>query len=431
MAVLALREYERITCGDVFDAKRRVITLSQHHSLERFAEDYRRRFKVTIFQHGPRQSLVAQNFVGIINLGQDQIEVLPKIEGEISQVRHNLVRMIASVFDIDLYAVGASLMDEAPDSILEVLIRLFCDQLWQAVHRGMVRRYENRQENLTVLRGRLSVATQIRHNLARPDRLACEYDEFNENNHLNQSLKTALKVLQRVARSQANQRNIAELLFCFHDVDDVAPTAIKWHLVSTDRLTVRYKSILAMARVFIEGRSPDVVSGGADGFALLFDMNELFEGYIGAVTRRLFSSKKLTVSLQGPKRHLAEYTNGVPVFALRPDIVVSENNAVEFIVDTKWKRLDGMAYREGVVVGDVYQMYAYSSKYVAPDVVLLYPHHGGLGAWRPRRAEYWLNEVDSLVGGKRRRVGVSTVDLRDLNTVALQLKQIFPGYAAP
>lgn len=53
--------------------------------------------------HGPRLSLVAQNLVGLINLGRDQLEILPKIEGTMSQVRHNLPRMIFVVLDLELY----------------------------------------------------------------------------------------------------------------------------------------------------------------------------------------------------------------------------------------------------------------------------------------------------------------------------------------
>lgn len=424
MAVLAVREYERITCGESFDTVNRVVRPDQHRALERFSETYQKLHKVTVFQYGPRSSLVAQNFVGVINLGRDQVEVLPKIEGDISQVRHNLAKMISVVMDLELLDDDSTKVDKHSDSILEILVRLFCQKLWQCIRRGMVRRYETRSENLTMLRGRLSVADQIRHNLARPDRLACVFDEFSENNPLNQTLKAALRVLSKVAKTQANQRNIAELLFCFQDVDDAVPGAINWGQAGTNRLSVRYKPVLALARLFIEGKSPDVVSGSGDGFALLFDMNQLFESYVGAVAKHVFSKDGLTVSLQGPKRHLARLASGSPVFELKPDIVASKDGEISFIIDTKWKRLKEQAYREGVTSTDVYQMYAYSIQYASPDVLLLYPHHSELGEWKPRRAEYWVHGVDGR-RGLNQRVCVSSLDLRDLNSVPAQLKNMF------
>ena len=424
MAVLELREFERITCGDDFDSVKRVVTASQHRALERFSEEYQRQHNVTVFHHGPRKSLIAQNFVGVVNLGRDQVEILPKIEGEVPQVRHNLVRMISAVLDLSLYDSDASKVEKHTGSILEVLIRLFCQKLWQCVRRGMVRQYEVRNENLAMLRGRISMPEQIRLNIARPDRLACVFDEFSENNPLNQALKAALQVLRRVAKTQANQRNLAELLFCFQDVDDVTPAAIDWPRAGTNRLSVRYKPLLVMARLFIEGKSPDVVSGSGEGFALLFDMNQLFESYVGVVAKQVFARDGLTVTLQGPTRHLARVANGSPVFQLKPDIVARGDDGIAFIIDTKWKRLKEQVYREGVTSTDVYQMYAYSTQYASPEVLLLYPHHRDLGEWKSRRAEYWVHGVGGTFD-LNQRVCVSSLDLQDLNTVPAQLRDMF------
>jgi 5-methylcytosine-specific restriction enzyme subunit McrC len=427
MAVLELREFERITCGEAFDPTKRVVTAAQHRALERFSEEYQKQHKVAVFQHGPRKSLVAQNFVGVVNLGRDQVEILPKIEGAVPQVRHNLVAMISVVLDLALFDSDSTKVEKHSGSILEVLIGLFCQKLWQCVRRGMVRQYEIRNENLAMLRGRVSMAEQIRLNLARPDRLACVFDEFSENNPLNQALKAALQVLKRVAKTQANQRNLAELLFCFQDADDVAPAAIDWSRVSTNRLSARYKPLLAMARLFIEGKSPDVVSGAGDGFALLFDMNQLFESYVGAVAKRMFAKEGLEVSLQGPKRHLAHVASGSPVFELRPDIVARDGDDIAFVIDTKWKRLKEQANREGVTSTDVYQMYAYSTQYATPDVFLLYPHHKELGEWKARRAEYWVHGVNGNLD-LNQRVSVSSLDLHDLRTVPEQLRSIFSSH---
>ena len=430
MAVLALREFERITCGEAFDPEGRVVRADQHRALERFSEEYQKQHKVTVFQHGPRLSLVAQNFVGIVNLGRDQVEILPKIEGDVSQVRHNLAKMISVAMNLELYDADVSKVDKNSDSILEVLIRLFCQKLWQCVRRGMVRQYEIRNANLAMLRGRLSVPEQIRVNFGRPDRLACVFDEFSENNPLNQALKAALHVLSRVAKTQANQRNLAELLFCFQEVDDVVPSAVNWTRTVTNRMSARFKPVLALARLFIEGKSPDVVSGSGDGFALLFDMNQLFEGYVGAVAKRVFAKEGLEVSLQGPKRHLARVAGGSPVFELKPDIVARGDDGIAFIIDTKWKRLKEQVFREGVTSTDVYQMYAYSTQYASPDVFLLYPHHTDLGEWMPKRAEYWIHGL----GGSfdlNQRVCVSSLDLQDLKTVPAQLLRMFPSQEKP
>ena len=425
MSVLSVQEFQHIHCAKSFDCIERSVTEQQHGLLERFNEDYRRRLKISVFQHGPRRRLTAQNYVGIINLGRHQVEVLPKIECDENQVRRSLARMISMAMDLDLHGDAETHAAKHEDSVLEILIRLFCDKLWQAVRRGMLRRYESRADNLTVLRGRLSIPNQIRLNLARPDRLFCLFDEFTENHLLNQVLKAALRILHRVSRSQENLRNIAELLFCFQDVEDVAPASIQWNLVATDRLTLRYQPLVRLARLFIKDQSPDVVTGGGDGFALLFDMNELFESYVGAIARKVFRRRGLTVSLQGPARHLAEHNNGAGAFELRPDIVVRNGATVEFIIDTKWKKLDGTASCEGVSSSDVYQMHAYATQYATAEVVLLYPHHAKLGDDAGRRARYTLREMGLPPTRSVRRVGIATLDMGNVDTVPSQLEAIF------
>lgn len=424
MSVLALREYERITVGDVFDAKNKVIRLDQHKALEKFGELYRKHHKVTVFAHGPRRSLIAQNFVGVIDLGVDQIEILPKIEGSVEQVRDNLAAMISMVLDLELIDQDLTFTERNEHSILEVFVALFCKKLWQCVRRGLVREYVSHSDNLSVLRGRLSVTQQVRRNSARPDRLACVFDEFTDNNPLNQVLKLSLRILSKVSKVESNRRQIAELLFCFQDVDDIAASAIQWSGIRITRLTAQFEQVLAMARLFIDGHSPDVISGGSSGFALLFDMNVLFEGYVGIMARRTFASDGISISLQGPKKYLGRAAgSGTSSFALKPDIVARQAANVEFIVDTKWKRLNESAFKEGIATSDVYQMYAYSTQYAAKNVLLLYPHHEGLGVWKPGRAQYWVNGIDGdpALGHK---ICIATLSLSDLKVVPQCLKEI-------
>ena len=60
-------------------------------------------------------------------------------------------------------------------------------------------------------------------------------------------------------------------------------------------------------------------------------------------------------------------------------MIVRRGPRTALIVDTKWKRLNRIDDRkQGVSQADVYQLMAYGHIYECPDVVLLYPHHGGL-----------------------------------------------------
>jgi len=353
LALLRLREYERIACGPTFDADRRRVTPAQQRALEQLSERYRKTRGARVFANGPGGSLVAQQFVGVIDLGPHQVEILPKIDGPDGATRSNLMRMISEAWQLELHVQGPTAMGRTTETILEAMIRLFCEQLWSAVRQGLVRRYQPVEEVLLVLRGRIDIAQQVRRNLARPDRLHCRFDEFTADNPLNRVLKAALRALLRIARGQSTARSVAELLFCFADVGDVDGASIDWAAVKLDRLSRRYEPLVRMARMFLEGASPDVVSGNGVGFALLFDMNELFEAYVGRQAIRALRPLGFDVRLQGPKRHLALDSEGAGAFELRPDIIVTDTHGARFILDTKWKRLQEGASREAVSSGDL------------------------------------------------------------------------------
>ena len=428
MTVVAVREYESIRVGDTCDASSQTVTKAQGAFLERFNEAQQRRFKARPFQYGPRGSLVAQNYVGIIDLGNDQVEVLPKIDAPATDVRRSLAKMLCVALDVDVLGEGGTSVNEA-DSILEVLVRLFCAHLWTALHKGMVRRYEAKSDTLTVLRGRVDFTQQLRQNICRPDRLACNFDEFTEDTALNQVLKAALRLLIRVAKRPANQRSLAELLFCMEDVADVPIGALRWHQAVADRLSARYRPLLEMAKLFLSGTSPDVLTGQRAGFALMFDMNVLFEEYVGRLLQRTFARSGMAVRRQGPFRHVARRNDGMPAFLLKPDVAAQHGEDIRWIVDTKWKRLDLDRTRDGVSSGDMYQMVVYARQYRAPHVMLLYPHHVELGDNPGLRDSYLLEP--SGIEGEVRKISVGTLDLRNLGTVPAQLEEMLKPLPSP
>ena len=136
MAVVSVREYKSIQLGEKCDGEAGTVTRAQRDYLERFNEAHQRRFKARPFQYGSKGSLVAQNYVGVIDLGRHQVEVLPKIDVSTSVVRRNLAKMLCVALDVEVHGSDVSAMHQT-DSILEVLVRLFCVRLWSALHKGV------------------------------------------------------------------------------------------------------------------------------------------------------------------------------------------------------------------------------------------------------------------------------------------------------
>ena len=105
--------------------------------------------------------------VGVIATPDCQLEILPKIEGagesdpEKAELRRRLIHMLAMAWNIRIDAGSLTQLGWQRDTILELLIRLFCGKLADAVRLGMPRQYIDLEDDLPALRGRLDVTRQF------------------------------------------------------------------------------------------------------------------------------------------------------------------------------------------------------------------------------------------------------------------------------
>ena len=371
-----------------------------------------------ILQHG-RRAIRAAQVVGVIAAKDCTLEILPKIDGlDQGGIRRNLVHMLAVALDLEIAPGLVTNLDWQRENLLDILIRLFADKLTREVHRGLSRRYVGCVEDLPALRGRLNIVRQFTTLAASPDRLACQYDELSPDIALNQIMKSAVTKLRPVARSLETQRRLAELSLAFADITDVQTDRLPWDRVLLDRTNARWRELRDLARLLLEGRFQSTSSGSGNGFALLFEMNTLFEEYVGRTLKRALAPLGLSVDLQGGRLYcLTETHPGTGSrFLTKPDIIVRRGSERLLIIDTKWKLLSRHVDdpKQGVSQGDVYQMMAYGRVYGCPKLMLLYPHHAG------------LVDLGGIMGnhrvtGSADELAIATIDLSDLRTTRTSL----------
>lgn len=332
-----------------------------------------------------RNSLRARGVVGVIATSDCQLEILPKIEGggetEISDatLRARLVHMLAVTYDLPIEAGAVTHLGWQHETVLELLIRLFCAKLTDAVRQGMPRHYLEHEDDLPALKGRLDVVRQFSTLAVSPQKLACRFDALSQDIALNQVMRAALRKLSRLSAAPDNQRALRELTFVYADVPDIPPGALRWDRIVLDRTNRRWRDLLSFARLFLSDRYQQTDAGDIDGHALLFEMNVLFERYIERTLSRALAGTGFRVSSQGGQRNCL-YEGDVGHFRTRPDLMVKNTEGVALIIDTKWKRMTPRVNdpKQGVSQADVYQLMTYGRLYDCANVVLLYPHHGEL-----------------------------------------------------
>ena len=79
--------------------------------------------------------------------------------------------------------------------LMHLIAYLYVTELYKALKRGIYRGYEQKQDNLKHLKGRLMVSQHFRKNIGQSVHAYCEYDELSANVTLNHVLKAALKVI--------------------------------------------------------------------------------------------------------------------------------------------------------------------------------------------------------------------------------------------
>lgn len=363
--------------------------------------------------------LQAQQVVGVVATPSVTLEILPKIDALTHpETRANLVHMLAAVFDLKVSSGRLTELGWQQRNLLEVLIRLFCEQLFEVVRRGLPRRYVDEEADLAVLRGRLDVQRQLTRLVSSPGRLACRYQELSPDIALNQIMKAAVSRLLQISRSAHNQRALMELAFAFSDVAAIPIRRLPWASVVIDRSNTAWAAVLSFARLILGRKFQTTSIGQSNGFSLLFEMNVLFEEYIGRVLQSALEGTGLDVRLQGPYGYALSEEDGTPRFRTIPDVVVSSKGRAVIVLDTKWKSLVAPSAdtRRGISQADVYQMIAYAHVYQCKRLVLLYPHRNELDCAEGSICSYRITGTDDLT------LTVASIALSDLGQVKEKLR---------
>lgn len=175
-----------------------------------------------------------------------------------------------------------------------------------------------------------------------------------------------------------------------------------------------------MAQLFLRSRYQTTSAGAGRGTALLFEMNMLFEEYVGRLITRALARTEYRVSLQGGRLFcLTSLDDERAVFQTKPDILIWRAGQVVHVLDTKWKRISSRIddRKQGVSQSDVYQMMAYAQLYCAPRLTLLYPHHPGLGATE-------LVQTRHRITGQTTTLEIASIDVANGGNIIDRLRSL-------
>jgi 5-methylcytosine-specific restriction enzyme subunit McrC len=327
---------------------------------------------------------------GIVRLSSCVLEVLPKVgmtdardTNEPARARGALLTMLSLGRKVHTTKVDTTPQNAVRASLLEIFIEEFLQCALEQARFGLLTRYVPNADDLRVVKGRFSIHGQTRRNLGRPHLLHCEYDDFTADNPYNRAIRAALNVCRPLIRRDSTQRLWFEMHARFAGVSNVRMSARHVRCLPRERMTKRYASVLTWCEWILAMFSPALSAGSEQAPGLLFDMNKLFEDFVGSTVERQEVNEQCIVRRNGPPLSLAR--QGIDeAFTLKPDITVWKvptEGGQPFLVrvlDAKWKRLDSGRKNWKVDEADIYQLLAYASRYRCKHLELVYPRPDGM-----------------------------------------------------
>src|SRR6185437_2113698 len=198
--------------------------------LSRYNEQNQNRY-YTILGRGVQFS----NYVGVIQIGNLTIEILPKVE-KLSKETNNknekesrkkcwhdiLLEMLETCKNVPVNSVKKAKLNLKSSSFLDIYLRLFLNNIQTLIHQGLIKKYKKTETNANALKGKLLMNKHIIKNTIHKEKFYVEYTILSKDNIYNQLLLKALKIIPLITptlRSDAKS-----LIAKFPELQDIQVT---------------------------------------------------------------------------------------------------------------------------------------------------------------------------------------------------------------
>ena len=298
----------------------------------------------------------ARNYVGSIAVDGLQVLVRPKIS-----LRNLFLLLEVGLREQD-WRDEAALYETSHD-LLPAFVSFFARAAETTLARGLYHSYQEQDDRLIALRGRIDIARQ----LTRPGVViptACRFTEFTADLIENSYMKAAVSRSLRVAGVLAADRHrLMRHLVTLEDVSDVRHHPSDYGDVAFTRLNEHYRPALRLARLVLENLTLQDTIGEVTASSFMLDMNDLFERFVTERLRRALRGR-LAVKAQQ-----TSYLDAERCVAIRPDLTFGSSGSTRFVADIKYKLTDDSA---GGPNADLYQLLAYTTALDLPEGMLIY-----------------------------------------------------------
>lgn len=248
---------------------------------------------------------------------------------------NNIYHMLSYAFQALNQETYEDVAVESFDEMYNLLAAILSKGIGLQLKQGLYREYISRQEELSVMRGKINMPGTIKNKLAHERVLTCDFDELSENNLLNQILKTTVMLILRNGKVKAKYKDdLKKKMLYFSNLDAIEPTGIKWSFIRFQRSNQTYRMLVSICQLIIEGM---LITTDEGNYRLASFVDEqrmcrLYEKFILKYYSRHYP--ELSVSASQIPWSLDDGV-GTMLPAMQSDIHLQRDNTV-LIIDAKY-----------------------------------------------------------------------------------------------
>ena len=311
------------------------------------------------------------SWVGVIKYKNTHFQILPKLicnNGDKENILKNLIYMLSYTKKLDIKTSNEARLSTAKNPFIEILIREYAKSLFECLKRLTPKKYVREEDNLNYLKGKIKFTENVRHNSSNQAKFYCEYDEFSENNILNQLFLFVSTCLYNISNDSNNKKTLNFIMNYYSDIKLVRFDKFKAEKIKLSRNQELFKKPFNLAKMFVEKTSVDLSKNKFENITLIWDMNKLFEEFVFEIMKKNESELGCKLTAQrGRKLLVGDTSKKRNTFV---DIMIEKINGEKIVLDTKYKKF---VSSDDFSNADVFQVSTYCLLHKAKHAILLYP----------------------------------------------------------
>lgn len=408
MEVLKVFENEKIRVGDNYNGID--FTDSHFEALKKFNQNARMRyfhFQYPYVQFG--------GYVGIIQLPDLSVEILPKLDGYSSDElnwQDILPDMLLACRYSSIEWTGKALLQLKSRQLLELLLTLFLKTLKEQVFpNGLLLKSNIQISSEKAVKGKFLSHYHFKKMGLAPTEFWVQYHKFDLSHPVNLLFFNALNKVLSIRASLSIQQEAMQLLRFFPKT--FSPKVLNYQQLKHLKLhpTEKYlREAIDWSLLILENNGTQLQTGQYRASGLIFSMNQLFEDFIFRQLQEAARAIEASI-IRHPARPFWNHRN------LYPDMVL-ESQGQKWVLDTKWKSLQ---YQQPTM-DDLRQMFVYAQFFDSEKAVLIYPRvpnpavvgtkpfHFEPANGRPVSCQILFIDIFTPQGGLRRQLGREIIE---------------------